>query len=161
LDEEASVLLDLLSLIAEILKNNLLGVSKNYALLYSQHMPLSDHERRMLAEMEAAMEQDDPRLVSTLTGKARTRQAGKVVTGLLISLGGMAVLVGGLVAKLVPLGILGFAIALVGVVFILSNLMGAAGAGKSPAAPKAKKKSGLSKWTDGFEERWDRRNFER
>ena len=124
-------------------------------------MPLSDHERRMLAEMEAAMEQDDPRLVSTLTGKARTRQAGKVVTGLLITLGGMAVLVGGLVAKLVPLGILGFIIALVGVVFILSNLLGAARPGQPAASKKAPKKSGFGKWSDGFEERWDRRNFER
>ena len=33
-------------------------------------MALSDHERKLLAEMEAALEQEDPRLLSTLTGKA-------------------------------------------------------------------------------------------
>ena len=38
-------------------------------------MALSDHERKLLAEMEAALEQEDPRLLSTLTGKARTKQA--------------------------------------------------------------------------------------
>ena len=122
-------------------------------------MPLSDHERRMLAEMEAAMEQDDPRLVSTLTGKARTRQAGKVVTGLFIALGGMAVLVGGLIAKSIPLGIVGFLIALVGVVFILSNLFGPAATGQSPSAPQKSPKK--PKWSATFEERWDKRNFER
>jgi len=136
-----------------------IGVSKNPSLLYSFGMPLSDHERRMLAEMEAAMEQDDPRLVSTLTGKARTRQAGKVFTGLLITLAGMAVLVGGLIAKFTPLGIAGFLIALVGVVFILSNLFGSAPTGVSPSAPtKSQKKP---KWSQSFEERWDKRNFER
>ena len=29
-------------------------------------MALSDHERKLLAEMEAALEQEDPRLLSTL-----------------------------------------------------------------------------------------------
>ena len=33
-------------------------------------MALSDHERKLLAEMEAALEQEDPRLLSTLTGKS-------------------------------------------------------------------------------------------
>ena len=30
-------------------------------------MGLSDHERKVLAEMEAALEQEDPKLLSTLT----------------------------------------------------------------------------------------------
>jgi len=35
-------------------------------------MPLSEHEERLLAQMEEQLAKDDPRLVSTLTG-ARTR----------------------------------------------------------------------------------------
>jgi hypothetical protein len=39
---------------------------------YSDAMPLSDEEKRLLAEMEAALAVDDPKLVSTLSGKVRT-----------------------------------------------------------------------------------------
>ncbi len=62
-------------------------------------MPLSDHERRLLAEMEAALQQDDPRLVSTMTGKARTRQSSRVLIGSLLLLSGMAILLTGLISQ--------------------------------------------------------------
>ena len=32
-------------------------------------MPLSDHEKRLLAEMEEALAADDPRLISAFSGK--------------------------------------------------------------------------------------------
>ena len=62
-------------------------------------MALSDHERKLLAEMEAALEQEDPRLGSTLTGKARTKQGSRVLLGFSILLVGLLALVSGLVAK--------------------------------------------------------------
>ena len=52
-------------------------------------MALSDHERKLLAEMEAALEQEDPRLLSTLTGKARTRQSSRALLGLSILVVGL------------------------------------------------------------------------
>jgi len=122
--------------------------------LYSRPMALSDHEKRMLAEMEAALTQDDPRLVSTLNGKIRTPQAGRLLVGLLLILSGMAVLLVGLIAQQVIVGIVGFLIALVGLVLALSNLSLKAG------VPKGARKSG-KKWSDRLEERWDKRNFDR
>ena len=77
-------------------------------------MPLSDHERKLLAEMEAAFEQEDPRLVSTLTGSARTKQGSFVLYGVLGVLAGMAILFAGLIAKFIAVGLLGFVIALAG-----------------------------------------------
>ena len=85
-------------------------------------MPLSDHERKLLAEMEAAFEQEDPRLVSTLTGSARTKQGSFVFYGVIGVLGGMAILFGGLIAKLIFVGLIGFVIALAGAFFIFTNL---------------------------------------
>ena len=90
-------------------------------MLYPVGMPLSDHERKMLAEMEAAFEQDDPRLVSTLTGKARTRKGSRMLLGLLLILGGMVLLFGGLIAKIIAIGLLGFVIALVGLFLVVTN----------------------------------------
>jgi len=59
-------------------------------------MALSDHEKKLLAEMEAALEQEDPRLLSTLTGKARTRQGSRALLGLSIVVVGLLVLISGL-----------------------------------------------------------------
>jgi len=118
-------------------------------------MALSDHERRLLAEMEAALEADDPRLVSTMSGKVRTKQGGRVLQGGLLLLVGMAILLGGLIAQVVLVSLLGFLVALAGVVFIASNLGGSVG-GARQKSPKPKK----APWTDRMEQRWDRRNFE-
>lgn len=116
-------------------------------------MPLSDHERRLLAEMEAAFAQEDPRLVSTLTGSARTKQGSFVFYGAIALLAGMAILFGGLIAKITLVGLLGFLIALAGAFFIFTNIS----FGKSgKRAPKVKK----AKWSDRLEGRWDRRNYD-
>jgi len=116
-------------------------------------MPLSDHERRLLAEMEAAFEQEDPRLVSTLTGSARTKQGSYVLYGGIGVIAGMAILFGGLIAKIVALGLIGFLVALAGAFFIFTNLSIGKGAKRGPKPKKAK-------WTDRLEGRWDRRNFD-
>jgi len=119
-------------------------------------MPLSDHERKLLAEMEAAFEQEDPRLVSTLTGSARTKQGSFVLYGILGVLAGMAILFAGLIAKFIAVGLLGFVIALAGSFFIFTNLsIGKNGKGAMRGA-KPKK----AKWSDRLEGRWDRRNFD-
>jgi Protein of unknown function (DUF3040) len=120
-------------------------------------MPLSDHEKRLLAEMEAALEQDDPRLVSTLTGKARTRKASRVLAGGVTVLVGMAIIISGLIAKVVPVGIAGFLVALAGLVLIFSNLsaLGDGAPGQRGTRSPGPKKGG---WSSRLEERWERRN---
>jgi len=119
-------------------------------------MPLSDHERKLLAEMEAAFEQEDPRLVSTLTGSARTKQGSRVFYGVLALLLGMAILFGGLVSKATPVGLLGFVIALAGAFFIFTNLSFGRGGKGIGGSSKPKK----PKWSDRLEGRWDRRNYD-
>jgi len=51
---------------------------------YSFAMPLSDEEKRLLAEMEAALAVDDPKLVSTLSGKVRTPKKNRMFAGILL-----------------------------------------------------------------------------
>ena len=111
-------------------------------------MALSDHERKLLAEMEASLEQEDPRLLSTLTGKARTRQASRALLGLSILVIGLLVLISGLIAKATVVGVIAFLISLSGLVLIITNI-------NVSGAPVRVKKPG---WGSNLEQRWDRRN---
>ena len=113
-------------------------------------MALSDHERKLLAEMEAALEQEDPRLLSTLTGKARTRQSSRALLGLSVLALGAVVLISGLVAQATIVGVIAFVICLAGVLLIITNISLNSGG-------KKVKKPG---WGSSLEERWDRRNNE-
>ncbi len=91
---------------------------------YSGAMPLSDEEKRLLAEMEAALAVDDPKLVSTLSGKVRTPKKNRMFAGIALFFTGIATLLGGLISQTVPVGIVGFVLALVGLVLVISNLSG-------------------------------------
>jgi len=106
--------------------------------------------------MEAALTQDDPRLVSTLSGKIRTPQGGRVVVGVAALFGGMAILLAGLIAKVPAIGIAGFLISLVGAFLIISNF--STGVLKNSVGNKASKNK--KSWGNRLEERWDKRNYE-
>ena len=111
-------------------------------------MPLSDHEKRMLQEMEAALMTEDPRLVSALTGQAKPIGRNRVLIGLGLVAIGILVLFGGLIAKLTPVGVLGFIIALGGVITAISSI------GRL-SLPKSPRTTSLGA---RLEQRWDKRN---
>jgi len=115
-------------------------------------MGLSDHERKVLAEMEAALEQEDPKLLSTLTGKARTKQASRALLGVAVLLVGLLLLITALVAKATLVGVGAFLLSLAGLILILTNLSVKV---SSSAGTKKRKVSG---WGSSLNERWDRRN---
>jgi len=117
---------------------------------------LSEHEQKLLAEMEAALAADDPRLVGALTGKARTRQASRVLLGFFCILAGLGVVLAGLVAKSTPVGIIGFIIALIGAFTAISNFSLRQIMGKNTGTASRKPRSpGIS---DRLGRRWDDRN---
>ncbi len=122
---------------------------------YSGAMPLSDEEKRLLAEMEAALAVDDPKLVSTLSGKVRTPKKNRMFAGIALFFTGIATLLGGLISQTVPVGIVGFVLALVGLVLVISNL-----SGKSEVKVKETRPKQKPKWSATLEERWDRRQQE-
>jgi hypothetical protein len=117
-------------------------------------VPLSDRERKLLAEMEQALSADDPRLSSTLTGTRTFPGRTRVLTGVGALLSGLAIILGGLISQMVPVGIFGFVIALIGLITVLSAL---AGVGKGVKMARDKKSSGLR---SRLEQRWDERNFD-
>ncbi len=116
-------------------------------------MALSDHEKRMLAEMEAALVAEDPGLVSTLNGRQRTPKGSRALLGLVSILAGMLVLLSGLISQVIPVGIAGFLVSLAGLVLFVSNLSFGKPGFKNP-------KGARPKWSSRLEDRWERRNFE-
>ncbi|MSW74675.1 MAG: DUF3040 domain-containing protein [Actinobacteria bacterium] len=119
-------------------------------------MPLSDRERKLLAEMEEALSADDPRLSSTLTGTRLVPGRNKMLAGGLALVAGLATIFAGLISQVVPIGIVGFIIALSGLLTVLSGASGVARVMKSGQG----RKRGSNTFGSRLEERWDRRNFE-
>jgi hypothetical protein len=122
-------------------------------------MPLSEHERRLLAQMEEALAADDPRLVSAMSGSSGVSR-NRLGLGVALLIAGLATLFGGLIAQVTIVGLGGFLIALTGSVLIYravttpGALVPASSQG-SEKVPRARKKLG-----DRLQDRWDQRNFE-
>ena len=114
-------------------------------------MPLSDREKRLLEEMEAALLTEDPRLVSALTSKAPVSPSrNRVLVGGGLVLLGLITLFGGLISQVTPIGILGFVIALSGVITAISSI--------SPMVARGPRKSSTrSSLSARLEQRWENR----
>lgn len=115
-------------------------------------MPLSEHERKLLAQMEEALTADDPHLVSTLTGNRLYPGRSRFILGLTLLLAGLGTLFAGLIAQTTPIGVLGFLISLLGVTLAISAL--------SRLSGLRPRKRGHSSLNSRMEDRWERRNFD-
>ena len=115
-------------------------------------MPLSDREKRLLEEMEAALLTEDPRLVSALSATPISPSRNRIMVGAGLLLLGLATLFGGLIAQITPIGILGFIIALTGVISAISSI--------SPQVRGPKKASSRTNLSARLEQRWENRSNE-
>ena len=120
-------------------------------------MSLSDRERRLLAEMEEALANDDPRLQSALSGSVRSAKGAKPLAAAAGILLGIGILFAGLVAQITPIGVAGFIVALAGVLALIRGLS----AQEKVSASNASQPRTRQGWSSRLEQRWDRRNFER
>ena len=113
-------------------------------------MPLSEHEERLLAQMEAALSQEDPKLVSTLSQKSVKRSP--LLSLALIGVGFTTLLVG-LIMQIVFVGVAGFIVALAGVYRLITTSRTGMKIAKTPGEKRK------SRFTSKLEERWERRQF--
>ncbi len=99
-------------------------------------MPLSEHEQRLLEQIERALVDDDPKFASSVrSGDRRLKARRKLQIGGLLFLGGLALLIGGgAVAQSVPLGVLGFLVMFSGGALVVLNYKSASGV-VEPGAP--------------------------
>lgn len=129
-----------------------MGISRSF--VEEDEMPLSDHERKLLAQMEEALSADDPHLVSTLTGTRLYPGRNRILLGAALTVIGLTTIFAGLISKMTPVGILGFLISLAGVTLAISALSGVS----ALRAPSKRPRKG--KLNSRLEDRWERRNFD-
>jgi hypothetical protein len=96
--------------------------------LWGGTVPLSEEELRLLEQMERALVEEDPKLASTLRGTAFRRSARRraIIAGACFVLG-VVVLMTGAVARITPVGIVGFVIMLGSATVALTAMRGQRG----------------------------------
>ena len=138
-------------------------------------MPLSEHEQRLLEQMEKALYAEDPKFATSLrSANTRRGSRGRAGLGVLLVLVGLGVVVAGVATSLVALGVAGFTAMLVGAAVAYAALQArpvtddtatdeseAGGASSAPPGRGANR-SGRSRSNGGsfmgrMEERWRRR----
>ncbi|MFY9220632.1 MAG: DUF3040 domain-containing protein [Candidatus Nanopelagicales bacterium] len=130
-------------------------------------MPLSEHEQRLLEQMEQALYAEDPKFATALRNTSGGRASrSRAALGVVVFLFGVAILLGGVITPLVPLGVAGSAVMMAGALLTFLGLRRGsateetAEAGTSPqTAPPAGggKKSRAPKPSGGFMDRLDDR----
>jgi hypothetical protein len=133
-------------------------------------MPLSDHEQRMLDQIESALYAEDPKFASSVRGGTlRAPSARRRLLGAALFVVGLAMLVSGVAFKATMIGsfpilsVIGFIVMFGGVVFAITGPR-VAGV-RDPSAPpvgggarqKRPKGSGGGSFTSRMEDRFRRR----
>jgi hypothetical protein len=92
-------------------------------------VPLSEHEQRLLEQIERALVDDDPKFASSVrTGDRRLKARRRLQFGAALGIIGFAVMVGGAVSGNVVIGFLGSLVAFGGLTLGVLNYKAATGA---------------------------------
>lgn len=128
-------------------------------------MPLSDHEQRMLDQIESALYAEDPKFASSVRGgNLRATSARRRLQGVGLFVLGLAMLIGGVAIKATMIGgfpvlsLLGFVVMFGAVVFAITGPKVAGDRGPEPGVARRGKASGgsfSSRMEDRFRRRFD------
>ncbi|MDO5499077.1 MAG: DUF3040 domain-containing protein [Propionibacteriaceae bacterium] len=126
-------------------------------------MALSEDERKLLEQMEAALAAEDPKLAHTLRGTKtpRTLQRKRAAVAGLAFVAGCAMLVAGMRAHWV-ISVVGFVVMLAATVIAVTAYRRVEPSPISPDKVRAGQRSGAgdNSFMDKMEERWRRRQDE-
>ncbi len=134
-------------------------------------MPLSDHEQRMLDQIESALYAEDPKFASTVRGgNLRAPSARRRLQGAGLFVVGLALLVAGVAFKSTMVGsfpilsVVGFVVMFGGVVFAVTGPRAADGlntTARTATAPRQRRAKGArgvgGSFTSRMEDRFRRR----
>ncbi len=120
-------------------------------------MPLSEHEQRLLEEMERNLYKNEADVVNTSDFR-RAPNYTAIAVGVLMGLVGLVTMVVGVSLDITLVGILGFGILFAGVMVAVA-IPGSSSEGSpaAPRAPKAQSPAASSTFMDRLNERWERR----
>jgi hypothetical protein len=132
-------------------------------------MPLSDHEQRMLDQIESALYAEDPKFASSVRGGSlRAPSARRRLQGAVLFLVGLGLLVAGVPFyanvnhAFLIVSVIGFVIMFGGVVFAITGPRvpgGREGAAPEPGSARQKRAKSNNSFASRMEERF-RRRFE-
>ncbi|MFI1729520.1 DUF3040 domain-containing protein [Streptomyces acidicola] len=126
-------------------------------------MPLSEHEQRMLEQMERALYAEDPKFATALEGSGlRTytrRRVYQAVAGFLV---GIALLMAGMVAQQIWVSVVGFLVMLGCAVLAVTGWRKAPKPGEQPSGAAGARRHPRQRRSmmDRIEQRWQRRRDE-
>ena len=131
-------------------------------------MPLSEHEQRLLEQIERALYADDPKFASSVkSSNPRTWLRRRVVRSLLLFVLGLVVLIVGVAvnrpALTVSFGIVGFALMLFAALRGAADLRRLGGrpepvSGRAQATPKPAKVPFMERVEERWRRRWEERD---
>lgn len=129
-------------------------------------MPLSEHEQKLLAQMEQALYAEDPKFATTLTGRARgIGSVFRASVGLGSVVIGLGLIIVGITVEQIWLSVIGFVVMFAGIVFAVAA-PGAStdrakgknkGKGKQGPAGRRRTPPGRSSFVQRMEQRWEKR----
>ena len=129
-------------------------------------MPLSDHEQRLLEQIERALYAEDPKFASTVSSTdLRTHARRRVRRAIVLLVLGMAALLAGVMTTQVALGVAGFCVMFFALVYVASQYKKLSGrpdlrvAGSEPAQRRGKQRRMplLQRMEERFRRRFDDR----
>jgi hypothetical protein len=121
-------------------------------------MPLSEHEQRLLEEMERSLYQNDADFVAKVGGKRARPAYRSIVLGILLAVVGVIVLVVGVWFQQPLVGILGFVVMFAGVLVAIAPGKRVAVEPGAPEPKRAKARGGQAGFMDRMNDRWDKRS---
>jgi hypothetical protein len=130
-------------------------------------VPLSEHEERMLDQIERALEADDPKFAHAVrTSDPRVHYKRRAIKAALGFLLGVALLLAGVISKIIEVGVAGFLVMLASSMWALTSWRRIGG---GPTAPhpnvtklkrrrwRRQRRPGGQGFMERMEERWRRR----
>ena len=133
-------------------------------------MPLSEHEQRLLEQIERALYAEDPKFASTVRATdLKTHIRRRIRRSVLVFLLGLVLLMSGVIVKIVAVGVVGFLVMLSSALYAATSWKRGTSGGAVQAAgrPARSRRGGSSgrpqrtSWLERVEERWRRRWEER
>lgn len=125
-------------------------------------MALSEHEQRLLDEMERVFYQSEADVMQTPRASRRRVNYRSLVLGIIVVLVGVGVLIGGVAAQQLWLGLIGFAVMLGGVMLMFAR--GSEPSLESELSGESKRSGGGAQqrvagesFSERMERRWDER----
>ena len=123
-------------------------------------MPLSEHEQRLLEQMERALYAEDPKFASSLRSAGpRPGVRRTAVLGVLAALAGVVALIAGAATGIIAIGVVGFVLMLGGTFLVIRALRAPAptAATASAAAPAPRTAEPKPGFMDKLDERFRKR----